>query len=239
MRFSLITPNELSSLEVIIRFIAAMVIGCSIGIEREYKNRPAGLRTHVLVCLGACMIALIESVFVHALDENTSSHVTYSFGRLCAQVISGVGFLGAGTIFMQQKKIGGLTTAASLWNIACLGIACGYGYYILSLFGCAVVLIVLMLLQKVIRVNSLKRVEVRFIHRKETIAYINEFFDSKGIKTLNLDFHIETMGDKSSNDPNVYTNIYTLHLPSDLNYTDVINHLASYPNIQVVRVTNT
>ena len=239
MHFSLITAHPFTNLELFLRIFIAVVIGCTVGIEREYKNRPAGLRTHVLVSLGACTIALIECMFVYALNGDTSSRITYNFGRMSAQVISGIGFLGAGTIFMQQKKIAGLTTAASLWNTACLGLASGYGYYWMSLIICALVLAVLLLLQKVIRVNSLKRVEVRFIHRQDTMQYINDFFEKSGIKVLNLDFHIENDVDRKSDDPNVYTNIYTLHLPAALNYTDVINRLASYPNIQVVRVTNT
>ncbi len=235
----LIKAQPISSMELLIRFGIALLIGCLVGVEREYKNRPAGLRTHVLVCIGACVIAMTECIFMKEIEYTDNPHVTYNFGRLCAQVISGIGFLGAGTIFMQQKKIAGLTTAASLWNTACLGLACGYGYYWLSLIGCALVMLVLTLLQKMIPVNSLKRVEVRFIHRQETIAFINEFFEKSGVKVLNLDFHIETVGDKNTNDPNVYTNIYTLHLPGSLNYTNVINTLAAYPNIQVVRVTNT
>ena len=70
------------------------------------------------------------------------------------------------------------------------------------------------------------------------MQYINDFFEKSGIKVLNLDFHIETVEGKRDGDPNVYTNIYSLHLPSTLNYTDVINSLATYPNIQVVRATN-
>ena len=177
MSFSLIHANELTSLDLLIRIFVAVLIGCVVGTEREYKNRPAGLRTHVLVCLGACMIALAEGLFTANIDTTTSSNVTYNFGRLCAQVISGIGFLGAGTIFTQRKKIAGLTTAASLWNTACLGIVTGYGYYWLSLCGCALVLVTLMLLQKVIRVNAIKRVEVRFSNRAETIPFINEFFE--------------------------------------------------------------
>ena len=100
------------------------------------------------------------------------------------------------------------------------------------------VLAVLLTLQRLIPVNSLKRVEVRFVNRKETMQFINEFFEKNSIKVLNLDFHIVTAAGNTS-DRNVYTNIYTLHLPSTINYTDVINHLASYSNIQVVRVTNT
>ena len=239
MHFSLVHPNDLTSVEILVRIFLAVVIGCVVGTERQYKNRPAGLRTHVLVCLGACSIALIECLYVAGFNTSTSPHVTYNVGRLCAQVISGIGFLGAGTIFVQQKKIAGLTTAASLWNTACMGIACGYGYYWVALFICVFVILVLLTLQKVIRVNAVKRVEVRFIHRNETLQFINDFFEKSGIKVLDLDFHIESNGDPTAGDPNVYTNIYTLHLPSNLNYTDVINHLATYPNVQIVRTTNT
>lgn len=235
----LVKANPFSASEMVIRIIIAIIIGSVVGSERSYKNRPAGLRTHVLVALGACMIALTECLFVHDVDINANSHITYNFGRMSAQVISGIGFLGAGTIFMQQRKIGGLTTAASLWNIACLGLATGYGYYWLSLLGCLVVLSVLLVLQKLIPLNALKRVEVQFINRLETINYINAFFEKNNIKVLNIDFHIESKADKASGDHNVYTNIYTLHLPAALNYTDIINSLASYSNIQVVRVTNT
>ena len=238
----LITANPFSPQEMLIRIVVAVLIGCIIGVEREYKNRPAGLRTHVLVSLGACMIALTECIFMydlHDVDPTVGSHVTYNFGRMSAQVISGIGFLGAGTIFMQERKIGGLTTAASVWNIACLGLATGYGYYWMSMIGCVLVLAVLLTLQKIIRVNTLKRVEVCFVNRKETMQFINEFFEETGVKVLNLDFHIESRASQNTGDRNVYTNIYTLHLPGTLNYTDVINHLASYSNIQVVRVTNT
>ncbi len=110
----LVTANPFSPLELVIRLVVAIFIGCVVGSEREYKNRPAGLRTHVLVALGACMIALTECIFMRELDDGTSAHVTYNFGRMSAQVISGIGFLGAGTIFMAERKIGGLTTAASV-----------------------------------------------------------------------------------------------------------------------------
>ena len=99
----LIQAHELTYVEMFIRIGVAILIGCVVGVEREYKNRPAGLRTHVLVCLGACMIAVIESLFTLNLDS-VGDNVSYNFGRLCAQVISGIGFLGAGTIFTSHKK---------------------------------------------------------------------------------------------------------------------------------------
>jgi len=162
---NLITARPFTPAELIIRIVVAVVIGCIVGSEREYKNRPAGLRTHVLVSLGACTIALIECIFMHDVDNANNVHITYNFGRMSAQVISGIGFLGAGTIFIMERKIGGLTTAASLWNIACLGLATGYGYYWMSIIGCVLVLAVLMLFQRLIPVHSLKRVEVRFVNR--------------------------------------------------------------------------
>ena len=235
----LVNTQPFSSSEMVVRIAVAIVIGCAIGTERAYKNRPAGLRTHVLVCLGACIIALTECLFIHNVDNIASPHVTYNFGRMSAQVISGIGFLGAGTIFMQERKIGGLTTAASVWSVACLGIATGYGYYWMSIIGCVLVLIVLQVLQKIIPVNALKRVEVQFINRADTMSHINEFFAKNDIKVINLDFHIEHTSGGNAGDHNVYTNIYTLHLPAKLNYGDVINSLATYSNIQVVRVTNT
>ena len=235
----LVAANPFSPAELILRIFVAILIGCIVGSEREYKNRPAGLHTHVLVCLGACTIALVECIFMHDVDNSTTGHITFNFGRMSAQVISGIGFLGAGTIFMAERRIGGLTTAASLWNTACLGLAAGYGYYWMSIIGCALVLCILLILQKIIPVHSLKRVEVRFVNRQETIKYINEFFAQSDIKVPDMDFHIESAADKVSEDRNVYTNIYTLHLPSSVNYTEVINHLASYKNIRVVRATNT
>lgn len=235
----LINANPFSTKEMILRIFIAVIIGSVVGSERAYKNRPAGLRTHVLVSLGACTIALIECMFIHESANFTNSHITYNFGRMSAQVISGIGFLGAGTIFMQDRRIGGLTTAASVWNTACLGLAAGYGYYWMSIIGGALVLGVLLILQKIIPVNAVKRVQVRFINRKETLQYINDFFTENNIKVLELDFHIESGAKEGTNDHNVYTNIYTLHLPARLNYVDVINHLATYSNIQVVRVTNT
>lgn len=238
MSFNPVSANSLTNLELAVRILFSVLIGCLVGVEREHKNRPAGLRTHVLVCLGACMIAVIECLFSASLNGDSDSHITYNFGRLCAQVISGIGFLGAGTIFTSQKKIAGLTTAASLWNTACLGLASGYGYYWVALSGCLLVLLTLMVLQKVIRVNANKRVEVHFIHRNETIEFIREVFEKNNVKVLDLDFHVESTGDPNSNDPNVYTNIYTLHLPTNLSYADLINTLAAYRNIQTVRTTN-
>ena len=219
---------------IILRISLAILVGTIIGIEREIKNRPAGMRTHILVCLGACIISLIESFFSSGLSADTNSSVAYNFGRLSAQVISGIGFLGAGTIFTAQRKIVGLTTAASLWNIACLGLAVGYGYYVIAVVGCVFVIAVLMMMQRIVHVNTVKKVEVTFIHRVETMQFINDYFNEQEISTIDLDFHVEA---RDGN--NIYTNIYTLQMPNRVSYTDVVNHLSEYHDVLSVRTTNT
>lgn len=221
-----------------LRLLLAVVIGCVIGIEREKKNRPAGMRTHVLVCVGAALIAVVENMIVADtlrmnLLRGGDTGVAVSYGRLSAQVISGIGFLGAGTIFISQKKIAGLTTAASLWNAACLGLAVGMGYYLLSVAGCAIVMVTLTLLQRVVHVNAVKHVEVKFIHRVETLAFINDYFGSIGVSVLDVDFHVENMGKY-----NLYTNLYTLNMPGSTSYTDIVNKLSEYANIQGIRTRN-
>ena len=131
-------------LQVTVRLLVAMLVGLVIGMEREYTNRPAGLRTHILVALGACVVAITgEMVVAHyrALGSNSDP------ARLAAQVISGVGFLGAGTILRDGATVKGLTTAASLWAVACLGIAAGFGYHFVALAGMVLIFVTLTILE--------------------------------------------------------------------------------------------
>ena len=117
---------------IALRLLCAMIVGTLIGMEREYTHRPAGLRTHILVALGACVVSILgEGLFTHY----AALGATPDPARLSAQVITGVGFLGAGTIMKEGVSVKGLTTAASVWAVACLGIAAGFGYYALALVG--------------------------------------------------------------------------------------------------------
>lgn len=126
-------------LNICLRLACAMLVGLVIGTEREYTNRPAGMRTHVLVSLGACVVAITGMV----LHSNYAADP----GRLAAQVITGVGFLGAGTILREGFHVKGLTTAASLWTVACLGITAGYGYYAIALAGTLFAFVTLTILE--------------------------------------------------------------------------------------------
>ncbi len=111
--------------EGILRIFLAMIMGGFIGIERELVNRPAGFRTHTLVCMGSALVMTTSQY----LFNTYSDIVNLDPARLGAQVISGIGFLGAGTIMNDGHRVRGLTTAASLWVVACLGLAVGAGYY--------------------------------------------------------------------------------------------------------------
>lgn len=137
---------DLGIKEIIFRLLCAMVVGMVIGIEREYTHRPAGMRTHILVSLGSCAV-MITGQLIFA--EYSRYGATPDPARLAAQVIAGVGFLGAGTIMREGANVKGLTTAASLWCVACLGIAAGGGYYTVALIGMIGILITLTILELV------------------------------------------------------------------------------------------
>ncbi len=236
----LISARALSWHEALIRVIAAVVVGALVGIDREYKNRPAGLRTYSLVCLGATAVAILEGLIsarVLALG-GPAAGVSMSVGRISAQVVSGIGFLGAGTIFVAQKKVSGLTTAAGLWNVGCLGLMIGFGYYWLALILAGLVMVVLVVFQKVIRVNTVKRVEIRFTNRASALPFINDYMREKHVEVLDVDFHIEHFREGESPEMNVYTNLYTLHLPPGLSYAEMVVQLTQNKDIQVVRTRN-
>ena len=112
--------EEFNMVSVIVRIFLAMLLGGLIGMEREKSRRPAGFRTHILVCVGACMTALIGLFVWKEMGDITDPM------RISAQVVSGIGFLGVGTILVKEHDhITGLTTAAGLWTTAAIGIACG------------------------------------------------------------------------------------------------------------------
>ena len=161
--------NELS---VIIRIFLAMLLGGLIGSEREKSKRAAGFRTHILVCVGSCLTALI-GIFVWIKWGDVTDPV-----RICAQVISGIGFLGVGTILVKEHDhITGLTTAAGLWTTAAIGISCGFGFYLAAVVGTLVVTITSAVLFK-LELGSRKRNRIRSIYLElEGTNQINEYTD--------------------------------------------------------------
>ena len=134
--------RELTYLSVGIRILAALVMGGIIGLERGMKNRPAGLRTYMLVCVGSCLIMMTNQYIFQATATGDPT-------RMSAQVVSGIGFLGAGTIVVtQHNQIKGLTTAAGLWACAAVGLALGIGFYEAAVVGGIAIYVILTLLHR-------------------------------------------------------------------------------------------
>ncbi len=127
------------TLDFILRLFIAALLGGMIGLEREYREKAAGLRTHFLVALGSALFMIISAYgFEGAL---TNSQMRLDVSRIAAQVVSGIGFLGAGTIIFQKNAVHGLTTAAGVWVTAAIGLTCGAGMYVLALSATLLVLI--------------------------------------------------------------------------------------------------
>lgn len=204
--------------EILLRILLAAIFGGLIGMEREANNRPAGLRTHVLVTVGAALIMLvsIDAFF----DEITGLRVGDP-ARLAAQVVSGVGFLGAGTIMRNGGKISGLTTAASLWVSAGIGLAIGSGYYLGGIFTAVVVLVTLMSLRSFERrlfKTTYRTLEIAARDRTGLIGEIGLLLGSfdigiRGISILDID--------ESDFHNNILTASFKIKLSSIVNLEDL------------------
>ncbi|SHG92915.1 MgtC/SapB family protein [Bradyrhizobium erythrophlei] len=133
--------NTLPNLDVVARLLVAAVFGSVIGFERERLLWAAGIRTHMLVCVGACLIMIVSAFGFR--DSLSSQNVVLDPSRVAAQVVSGIGFLGAGAILARGEIVRGLTTAASIWTVAAIGLAVGGGLYFAAGVSTAVIIVIL------------------------------------------------------------------------------------------------
>src|ERR1700761_8785782 len=131
----------MSNMEMLLRLVTAAALGSLIGFERERLLWAAGIRTHMLVCVGSCLIMIVSQYgFSNIL---THQNVVLDPSRIAAQVVSGIGFLGAGAILARGEIVKGLTTAASIWTVAAIGLAVGGGLYFAAGVSTAVILVIL------------------------------------------------------------------------------------------------
>ncbi|NHN29901.1 MgtC/SapB family protein [Paenibacillus sp. S3N08] len=188
MTFATASVWEITHLELTVRMILAVILGGLIGIEREWSNHAAGFRTHILVCLGSATIMLLSSYgFSQFVNEG---NVRMDPARLAAQVISGIGFLGAGAILRNGNMIKGLTTAASVWVVAAIGLSVGAGFYVGAMLCTFLVLISLFLLNKwerhLLRHRRYYEVDIQIIDNPGSLGMIATIFGNYDLQIINL-----------------------------------------------------
>lgn len=214
--------REVTYLAVVLRVVAAVIIGGLIGLERGMKNRAAGMRTYMTVCLGACLVML------------TNQYIFQVYGtgdpvRMGAQVVSGIGFLGAGTIIVTRRsQIKGLTTAAGLWASAGVGLALGIGFYEAAIAGALAVFFVMTLLQGLDnRMHRKTRsISVYFELNKETA--LGEFLRY----AQERDLGIRDLDREGSTDRGDYAYIATVKLKKRRSPIEICDEIRKFPGVE-------
>ncbi len=186
--------RDITYLSIITRSLLAIVIGGALGFERGQKNQPAGVRTHMLVSLGACIVMMVNQSVYQAAD--TGDPV-----RMGAQVISGIGFLGAGTIIVTRgNRIKGLTTAAGLWTSACVGLAVGIGLYEIAIFSTVMIFLVMEVMQSFnARMKSKRRIVDLYIELDKNVRLRDflRYTQENNLIAKNIQLNQNDFGDKS------------------------------------------
>ncbi|MCS1352480.1 MgtC/SapB family protein [Mechercharimyces sp. CAU 1602] len=184
----------ITTMEMIWRLVLAVVLGGAIGWQREHNNHPAGLRTHILVSLGAALIMLL-SIYGFS-DFVNEPEVQFDPARIAAQVVSGIGFLGAGTIMRHGVTVTGLTTAASLWVVAGIGLAIGAGFLWGAIITTTLALVSLEFLNKAealwIREQRLHILRIRVTNRPGVLKEMSSFLEEMNVNVRKVKVAEET-----------------------------------------------
>lgn len=205
---------------VVFRLAAALFLGSIIGLERELNNRPAGFRTHILVCVGAALFTLVS---IYGIENSDPA-------RIAAQIVSGIGFLGAGTIMREGTSIRGLTTAASLWSVAGVGMAIGAGFYLGAVATTVFMVIVLMFF------NSLERRILQSHYHVLTldVADIPGQLGRVGSKLGDMGVSIRTIQIASQSNKQVVLEV-GIKIPAPLQIHQVVNELAEVEGVYTIK----
>ncbi|MBN1987629.1 MAG: MgtC/SapB family protein [Prolixibacteraceae bacterium] len=184
----ILTSTEITWQVALVRILASFFIGTLVGIERETHDQPAGLRTHILISIGATVVMLI-SIFIPQTFTNFQNGDP---GRIAAQVVSGIGFLGAGAILKFGADVKGLTTAASIWAMAALGLAIGAGMFVIGFIGVVVILFALTVMnlfeKRVFKERTIRKVELVVKKKDSDIQALKAVFKTQDIKIIQTGF---------------------------------------------------
>ena len=188
--------------EFILRILVAALLGGAIGLEREYRAKGAGFRTHFLVALGSALLMVLSQYgFMELLRAHSDLSIRLDPSRIAAQVVSGIGFIGAGTIIFQKHVVKGLTTAAGIWVVGAIGMGCGAGLYVLSIATTVLVLIGLEAMNFFLRRFGTRAFSVRFT--AESQQNIDAVLDR--LRRLHVEIDSYKMEDKHTSSGVLYT----------------------------------
>lgn len=209
--------------QIFFRLFLSILLSGLVGLERESIRRPAGFRTHILVCVGSTLVMLTGIYIVDLYSYKSSLDVT----RLGAQVISGIGFLGAGTIIREGTTVKGLTTAAGLWAVACIGLAIGAGFYLAAVLTALLVFITLIAFTKVE-----KHIKVRRNYMSIKIVSVNQpgLLGKVGLVTGEYNANIRNIELELQND-NTVVIILLIQIPDKSIKLDLLNELSRIEDI--------
>ena len=230
--------NKLTVEVVSLRLLLAVVFGGIVGYTREKDNKPAGFRTHILVCFGAAVISMVQDQLrinileLASMNLKLSGVIKTDLGRLGAQVVSGIGFLGAGSIMKEKgETVGGMTTAAGIWATGCAGLGIGWGFYNLAIPAIVFMLVIIVIFKKfepkIVKKTKLLKFEVKFLEDKnysKRLLATYEVFNQKLIKITQIDKN------QAEN-----TAIFTVNMDEKIDISDVIVSISAIKAVEVVK----
>lgn len=218
------------TIEFILRLLAATAMGAAIGLEREYHAKEAGIRTHILVAMGSCLFMILS---IYGFDTMLGrDHVSFDPSRIASQVVTGIGFIGAGTIILQKQMVRGLTTAAGLWVTAAIGLACGNGMYLIALTTTAIVLVSLGVLNIYLPYFSQKERTITFsIEDYDSLTQLLENLKKEKIAIINYQMH----RDAEENNGKMLVSIEVRMKKYD-NPREIVSIISNFKNITIEKI---
>ncbi len=228
--------------DTILRLFLAAIFSGIIGFERERYGSNAGLRTHILVGVGSATIALIQIALIFytrdlyatgVVDLSLTSAIRTDTARLISQVVSGIGFLGAGTIIVTKRNVSGLTTAASIWNVAAIGLSIGLGFYPIGIVSFIFTSLTLVLLKKLRATVKREMILIKYVKGELDTNMIAATLAELDYEIFNVKYSVAKQG---SDD--VYTNLIEVKNAKHFVFSDLVSKLSGISNVISIERTN-
>ena len=227
--------------DVLLRLLVATLCGGVIGIDRGRKHRPAGFRTYILVCMGATLTVVLGIYLSKMLagpqwadvllGEYTMHHTDDS--RFGAQVINGIGFLGAGTIIITgRQQVKGMTTAAGLWASACMGLAIGAGFYWAALISCVMIVLTMVVFTRLEGWMLIHSRHVNYYIEFEQIDDLSEIAET--IRSMNVRIYDVEISKAKNSEHNCPSAIFSLQLPKKMTHSTLLTALAEIDDVRSI-----